>query len=114
MKLENEIFELAKHYAPPQTEELTLRMLCRAAERELRTRLRPGVDEEEMQDAFVCAAAWIAAGSLPAASSGVQSFQVGEVSVQTDGKGSASEQLRRLAGQIMQPYLKDGFAFLEV
>lgn len=116
MKLENEIYALASQYVPAGTEELTLRMLCRAAERELRGRLRPGLKEAEYQDALICAAAWIAAGSLPAAASGtgVQSFQVGEVSIHTDAKGSASEQLRELAEQVMLPYITGGFAFMEV
>lgn len=112
MRFEDEIYELAARLAPAGTEETVLRMLCRAAERELRSRLRPGLREEEYTDALICAAAWIAAGSLGRSGGNAKSFSVGDVSVTTGSSGD--ERMRRLADQLMAPYVKDSFAFREV
>lgn len=113
----DEILEMAQVFAPALDEQETaaLKKLCAAAGQGLQTQLRPGLDEEEYRDSFVCAAAWIALAALSEGRSaeGITGFTAGSMSVQrSTGAGSC---LRLQAQMLMAPYLGgSGFAFLGV
>lgn len=123
MALEERIYEAAAKAAPPGADEQTLRMLCRAAEALWRARLRKDVSEEDCADAFVCAAAWTALGTLltrpQMMAQSVESFTVGEISVRSAaGTGSAEAATNGYfsrAERLMRPFCTgSGFSFLGV
>lgn len=96
-----------------------LRAMCTAAMTELAGRLRTGVEPGDCGDAFVCAAALLAASRmLPCRSGGdVEQFSVGDVSVRTGGSGisGAADAMRRQAESMLTAYCGDSeFAFLGV
>lgn len=105
---------------PTEAEQPLLSALCTAAEAELGRRLRDGVRPEECGDAFLCAAALLAAaGLLPCRSGGdVEQFSVGDVSIRTGSSGQVCEAaaaMRRQAASMMAAYCGDNeFAFLGV
>lgn len=47
-----------------QDEEMLLQRICLAQEAQLARALREGVKQEDCEDAFICAAAWLAAAAL--------------------------------------------------
>lgn len=94
-----------------EAERETLKLLCQAAEEELRGQLREGVTPEKCEPAFVAAAAWTAlAGLYAGRSAGVSSFSAGDLTIhQEDGDGAV---LLAQAERVMAPYRVDeGFAF---
>lgn len=102
---------------PSEAERPLLEALCTAAEEDMRRRLREETTPEDCGDAFLCAAALLAAaGLLPCRSGGdVEQFTVGDVSIRTGGGGQvcqAAAAMRRQAASLMAPYCGDGeFAF---
>lgn len=119
--MHEKIFELASAITRPTAAEAPLlEALCTAAEAEAAGRLRDGEAAETCGEAFLCAAALLAAaGLLPCRDGGeVEQFTAGEVSLRTCGSGSMCETaaaLRRQAAAIMAPYWGDDtFAFLGV
>lgn len=89
-----------------------LAAVCAAAAAELRSRLRPGVDAEELGGIFTTASAFLAIAmlsELSAAPSGASSFTAGRVSAQIDGKTAAV--LRSSAETMLAQYIGGGFAF---
>lgn len=106
---------MAAKFAPQGTQTQTLETLCRAAEAELKARLRPGLEEHTYRDALICAAAWLALGNLPAVSaSDIRGFSAGEVSVSLGGADGAAGKLREQAMALMAPYTNGDFAFVGV
>lgn len=96
-----------------------LEALCAAAEEELSGRLREERTPEQCGDAFLCAAAMLAAAGLMACreSGGVEQFTAGEVSLRLGGSGAgeAAALLRRQAAALMAPHWRDdAFAFVGV
>ena len=89
-----------------------LEPLCQAAQRRWESRLRPGLTPEDCREAFVCAAAFMAAGRGGGA---VSAFTAGEVSVK--GRGAAESAalargLRETAERLMAPYAgEESFCF---
>lgn len=114
------ILELARAICVPgETEVPVLEALVSAAEAELAGRLGSETSPEDCGDAFLCAAALLAAAGLLACRTGgdVEQFTVGEISLRSGsgGSGGGAEILRRQAERLMAPYwTDDGFAFLEV
>ena len=96
-----------------ENERETLALLCTAEEKALEGRLREGVCKEECEDAFICAAAFLAAAALESARAGgeeLSSLRAGDLTVT---KRLAA--LREQAQMLMRPYTKDGaFCFFGV
>lgn len=85
-----------------------LRLLCRGARRELRGRLRAGVEEEDCADEFALGAALLAlADFYEGGGEDVKSFTAGALTVHL-GDRARSGALRRRAQAVMSPYLLDG------
>ena len=105
---------------PTDAERPLLNALCAAAIDEAARRLRPGVAVEDCGDAFLCAAAMMAAaGLIFCRSSGdVEQFSAGDVSLRVGGNGDsckAAASMRRRAAEMMEPFWADDtFAFAEV
>lgn len=97
-----------------------LETLCRMAEQEISARIKPNVSMEECKDAFIQAAAMIAAAIYRGAKGGtedVSAYRAGSVSVtkRVSESGGNYESLRRQAELIMAPYIYDsGFSFIGV
>lgn len=103
--MQEEILTLARTLSGAgEDEETALALLCGAAEKEWAGRLRKGVEPEECREAFLCAAALVAAAGLSAGRGGLR-FTVGDVSVtEPEGRKSA-ETMRREAERLMEPYV---------
>ena len=105
---------------PTEAEKPLLAALCTAAVGSVTQRLRPGLSAEDCGDAFLCAAAMVAAaGLISCRSSGdVEQFSAGDVSLKTgsnDNGCKAAASMRRHAAELMEPYwVDDGFAFAGV
>lgn len=101
-------------------DEALLAALCTASEKQLRASLRRGVTEEACREAFVCAAAWLAAAALCEAHCGgaeeLSALRAGDVRVEVKGGGSGERaaSLRRSAAALMRPYTEGGFYFCTV
>ena len=112
----DDIYTVAAMLCPVRDgEEETLRMLSAAAAQQLRSRLLPKTDEDEIYESFVCAAGMLAAADFYGckASGGVKSFSAGPVSVTKDDS-AAADNLRQQAAMIMGPWCQDAFRFLGV
>ena len=118
--MHEEILRLAAAIVQPsETEMPLLEALCTAAAEETERRLREEQRPEMCTDAFLCAAALLAAaGLLPGREcAAVEQFTAGEVSLRQGGGDlcQAAAALRRQAAAMMAPYWKDdSFAFLGV
>lgn len=120
--MREEIMALAGMLSHPTEEQRELlRLLCEAAERSLREKLREGVTAEECEESFRCAAALLATADFNAmtdAGNGALSFSAGNVSVHTGGSAErekAAAALRRQAKRLLAGKLRDEhFAFLGV
>ena len=118
----SEIFNMASAFlgSVPEEGQAALTALCAAAEGELRSRLREGVETEEIEELFNTAADMLAVSMYTLASDAdaVSSFKAGEVSVSRRGSGSvrgSAASLRRQAETLLSAYLRDsGFVFREV
>lgn len=89
--------------------------LCKAAAAQLLTRLKKGVDREDIHSQFVMAAGMLALSMYIAASGSgeVTAFKAGNLSVQRSGGESAADALRRQAELLLGGYIEDqGFAFM--
>ena len=114
-----EIMALAATLSHPAEEQRELLgLLCTAAERELRGRLKEGCRAEDCGESFLCAAALLAAAdfrAMMAAGGDAMSFTAGSVSVSTGGSGEQEKTgalLRRQARRLLAGWLRDdGFAF---
>lgn len=113
--MDEEIFETAKSIcACGQEDEALLRRLCAASTRALESELRAGIEPEDCEGAFVCAAGWLAAAALTEARLGgeeeLSSLRAGDVTVQVRNGGSSERAaaLRRSARQLMAPYTEGG------
>ena len=112
-----EIYAIAAAMAQPDEGEAELlEMLCAASAQQLTAALGEGRSPEDCREAFLCAAAALAAAGLLSSRGGqAEDFTVGEVTVRASSGGGKAQQLRQLAADLMAPYSgTDGFAFLGV
>lgn len=96
-----------------QDEEMLLQRICLAQEAQLARALREGVKQEDCEDAFICAAAWLAAALESARAGGeeLSSLRAGDMSVTKRAAADAARRLDALRAQawaLMRPYTKDG------
>ena len=97
-----------------ENERETLALLCTAEEKALEERLREGVCKEECEDAFICAAAFLAAAALESARAGGEEFsslRAGDLTVTKRSSDEGSKRLsllREQAWALMRPYTTDG------
>lgn len=110
-----EIFSLAKSLgAVGPEQESALLALCEGAQSELAGELRAGVAPEDCRERFLRAAAWLALADLRVgeASSGVESFTAGGLTIRQRSGEKDGEALRKRAWELMAPYLSNrGFCF---
>lgn len=118
--MEEKILAVAKIVTGAPEEEWTyLESLCTAETEHLRSRMKEALCEQT-QDAFICAAGWLAAANYYCGKggNGVASWSAGEVSVKEKDAAAwnaVAENLRRAAEQLMKGKLCDEqFAFLGV
>ena len=93
-----------------------LNALCTAATASLSARLRDGMRPEDCRADFVAAASLFALAALNEAgkTGGLEEFRAGDLTVKRSGMDTSSRCLQRQAELIIQPFLKDCFAFLGV
>ena len=92
-----------------------LRILCQSAESSLEARLRDGLTAEDCQSDFVTAASLYALAALDETrSSEITELKAGDLTVKKGGAEGTARCLQQQADRIIQPYLKDSFAFLGV
>lgn len=93
-----------------------LKLLCQGAVNALTVRLRDGLTAEDCKADFVAAASLYALAALQdaGAAADVAEFRAGDLMVKRGGMDTASRCLHRQAELIIQPFLKDSFAFLGV
>ena len=105
---------LAGQLEQRQTE--LLKVLCHAAASSLEARLRDGLTAEDCRADFVAAASLYALAALNEAgkTGGMEEFRAGDLTVKRSGMDTSSRCLQRQADLIIQPFLKDRFAFLGV
>jgi len=105
---------LAGQLDEQQTE--LLKVLCQAAVRSLEARLREGLTPDACKADFVAAASLYALSALNEAggTGGIAEFRAGDLTVKRSGMDPSSRCLQRQAELIMQPFLKDRFAFMGV
>ena len=119
MMLTEQIFAQAALLAGPLEEQQTqlLKVLVQAAESSLRNRLRDGLTEEDCKADFVAAASLYALAALHEAgkTGDLEEFRAGDLTVRrSSGMDTSSRCLQRQADLIIQPFLKDSFAFVGV
>ena len=118
MMLTEQIYAQAALLAGPLDEQQTelLKVLVQAAESSLRNRLRDGLTEEDCKADFVAAASLYALAALNEAgrTGGMEEFRAGDLTVRRSGMDTSSRCLQRQADLIIQPFLKDCFAFVGV
>ena len=118
MMLTEQIFAQAALLAGPLTERQTelLKVLVQTAESSLKNRLRDGLTGEDCKADFVAAASLYALAALHEAgkSGGLEEFRAGDLTVRRSGMDTSSRCLQRQADLIIQPFLKDSFAFVGV
>lgn len=114
--MEEKILEMARLITGAGEEEKEyLAALCRAEQEKLRDRLRE--ESLEQSDAFLCAAAWMAAADYCSGkgAGGAASWRAGDVSVQeTDAQKrvAAADALRAAGARLLEGLVKDdAFAF---
>lgn len=93
-----------------------LKVLCQGAVSSLTVRLRDGMTVEDCKADFVAAASLYALAALNEAGSGtaVEEFRAGDLTVKRSGMDVSSRCLQKQAELIIQPFLKDRFAFMGV
>ena len=118
MMLTEQIYAQAALLAGPLDEQQTelLKVLVQASESSLRNRLRDGLTEEDCKADFVAAASLYALAALNEAgrTGGLEEFRAGDLTVRRSGMDTSSRCLQRQADLIIQPFLKDSFAFVGV
>lgn len=111
MSTSDDIFATALAMSPPldSMQHDVLLMLCRAAEPNMKLRLRPGIGPEDCYECFVAATAILAISSFQTLQADrIASFDAGSVSVTLKSDQSA---LAQLAVGMIQPWCDDGFCF---
>ena len=105
---------LAGQLDDKQTE--LLKVLCQCTVSALTARLREGLTPENCKADFVAAASLYALAALQEAGAAcnVAEFRAGDLTVKRSGMDTSSRCLHRQAELIIQPFLKDSFAFLGV
>ena len=105
---------LAGQLEDRQTE--LLKLLCQGAVTSLTLRLRDGLTPDSCKADFVAAASLFALAALNEAGQpgAVEEFRAGDLTVKRKDMDTSSRCLHRQAELIIQPFLKDGFAFLGV
>ena len=93
-----------------------LEVLCRSAENSLRLKLRDGITPEDCKADFVASASLYALAALSELDEEMQMEQVklGDLTLRRESPNAAACCLRYQADRMMQPYLKDTFAFMGV
>lgn len=93
-----------------------LEVLCRSAENSLRLKLRDGITPEDCKADFVASASLYALAALSELDDEMQMEQVklGDLTLRRESPNAAACCLRYQADRMMQPYLKDTFAFMGV
>ena len=93
-----------------------LKVLCQGAASALTVRLREGLTPEDCKADFVAAASLYALAALQEAgnTSDFAEFRAGDLTVKRSTMDTSSRCLHRQAELIIQPFLKDSFAFLGV
>ena len=93
-----------------------LELLCRSAENSLREKLRDGVSPEDCKADFVASASLYALAAFSELDEEMQMDQVklGDLTLRRESPNAAACCLRYQADRIIQPYLKDTFAFMGV
>ena len=119
MMLTERIFAQAALLAGPLTEQQTelLKVLVQTAESSLRNRLRDGLTGEDCKADFVAAASLYALAALHEAgkTGDLEEFRAGDLTVRrSSGMDTSSRCLQRQADLIIQPFLKNSFAFVGV
>ena len=118
MMLTDQIFAQAALLAGQLDDRQTelLKVLCLSAASSLNNRLRDGLTEEDCKADFVAAASLYALAALNEAgqAGGLEEFRAGDLTVKRSSMDTSSRCLQRQAELIMQPFLKDSFAFLGV
>ena len=100
-----------------QRQSQLLRILCTAATSSLESRLRDGITPEDCKADFVAAASLYALAALHEAgkTGDLEEFRAGDLTVRrSSGMDTSSRCLQRQADLIIQPFLKDSFAFVGV
>lgn len=109
-----EIFTIAGAISSCTAEEAELlRKLCAAAEEEINRNLRNGVSVQDCAGAYVCAAAWMAAGALELTRGGedIASLRAGDLTIRKHTvreRQARSRELCEQAWRMLFPYVKDG------
>ena len=93
-----------------------LKILCQAAVSSLENRLKDGLTADACKADFVAAASLFALAALNEAGQAgtLEEFRAGDLTVKRSGMDTSSRCLQRQAELIIQPFLKDTFAFLGV
>ena len=93
-----------------------LKVLCQAAVSSLEARLRDGVTTDDCRADFVASASLFALAALNEAgyAGNLEEFRAGDLTVKRSGMDTSSRCLQRQAELIIQPFLKDSFAFVGV
>ncbi len=94
----------------------TLDVLCRAAEVSLRAKLRDGIENGDCVADFIAAASLFAVAALSELDevSQMEQITVGDLTMRRKSGNAAGCCLRYQAELLIQPYLKDAFAFVGV
>lgn len=100
----------------PEKQLPLLEMLCRSAENSLRGKLRDGVSPEDCKADFVASASLYALAAMSELDEVAQLDQVklGDLTLRRESPDAAACCLRYQADMMMQPYVKDTFAFMGV
>lgn len=88
-------------------QEKLLKLLCRSAVSNLRSRLQTGLTPEDCKVDFVASAALFALAALSETDmvTNLQQIQIGDVTMRPGGSSAAAQCLRKQAELIMAPYL---------
>ena len=118
MMLTKQVYAQAALLAGQLEEQQTelLKLLCQAAVSGLSSRLRDGMTADDCKADFVAAASLYALAALNEAdkSASMEEFKAGDLTVKRSGMDTSSRCLQRQADLIIQPFVKDSFAFLGV
>ena len=111
----DQVFRQAALLAGPLEEQqiLLLQMLCQTAVSGLEKKLREGLTPDDCRADFVAAASLYALAALGEVSQagGMEEFKAGDLTVKRTGMDASSRCLQRQADLIIQPFVKDRFAF---
>lgn len=118
MMLGEKIFAQALVLAGQPEEQELLRVLCSITADSLLSRLKAGLTEEDCEEALVNGGSLyaLAAWNGVQGSEDVQELRAGDLTIKRGSETSATstETYRAQAEKMLQPYLKDQFAFLGV